>query len=183
MPEDLALRQAVSLLGELVLKDGLSNTFRSKAAELTATFEADEVLEVRHLFHAPPPEPESFDVSQHGLGGWLSACQFAAFELVFNLGADALPLLRELAWGEYDWTQGNAIELLIRLAAKGVEREEILQEIRTNYPDIRYEAQIYALQPLLAAYGQDPQATEVIDALRARCLAFDETCRELFGQV
>jgi hypothetical protein len=48
----------------------------------------------------------------------------AAFEILYNLGEAALPLLRKIAFGEYDWTQGNAIEILRRWAAEGVDREQ-----------------------------------------------------------
>lgn len=181
MEDDPTLSEAVARLAQVILREGLSTGFRTEAERLANRFETDEILEVRRLFHAPPREPLTYDIKEHGLGGWLSACQFASFELLFNCGEAALPLLRELAWGEYDWTQGNAIELLVRLAAKGTERDTIVREISANFPDIRIEAQLYAVGPLLAAAERDEALAEVVKTLRT-CSAFDEACREMIGE-
>src|SRR5262245_36480894 len=117
-------------------------------------------------FHSPPrTEPPGFGIEQRGLGGWLSAWQFAIFEMFFHFGAAALPVLRRVAFGEYDWTQGNAIEALVRLAAVGVEREQILAELRREFPGIRYEAQLYSVGPLLRHAARDPAVEAVVREL------------------
>jgi hypothetical protein len=94
-------------------------------------------------------------------------CQFQAFAILYNLGEAALLLLRKIAFGKYDWTQGNAIDILCRLAAEGVDRERTISELCRELPDMRYEAHLYALGLLLkqAANSNDKPdpiaATEV----------------------
>jgi hypothetical protein len=70
-----------------------------------------------------------------------------------------------VACGEYDWTQGNAIEVLCRLAADGVESEAILEEMRTLLPVARYEAVAYATGPLLNHARSEPKVARIVDAL------------------
>lgn len=109
--------------------------FRARAAAESRKLGSDDVEELATRFHAPPqPAPAGFGYEQRGLGGWLSAWQFAIFELYFQFGAAALPVLRRVAFGEYDWTQGNAIEVLVRLAAAGVERERTVADMRREFP-------------------------------------------------
>ena len=168
----------VTGLAELILDGGLSEDFRSKATLAAKTIGTEDIDDLQHLFHHPPPEPETYDVARHGLGGWLSACQFAAFELLYNIGEPALPFLRQIAWGPYDWTQGNAIEIMIRLAARGVAAGTIVDEVKWNFPDIRYEAQLYALEPLLPLLDTDDGLTRVVEELK-RCAAFAEIYTEL----
>jgi hypothetical protein len=67
-----------------------------------------------------------------------------------------------VAFGEYDWTQANATEVLCRLALKGVETERTAEDIADSLPDWRYEQQMRVCDPvaqlaarserLLAAY-------------------------------
>jgi hypothetical protein len=85
--------------------------------------------------------------------------------LFFHFGAAALPILRRVAFGDYDWTQGNAIEVLVRLAAVGVDREQIVAELRREFPRIRYEAQLYSVGPLLYHVDRDPAVAAVVREL------------------
>lgn len=172
------LHDIVTKLAEAILADGLSDKLRDNAKDASAKIGTDDFGELKRLFHNPPPEPEIYDVRKHGLGGWLSACQFAAFELIFHVGEPALPFIREIAWGPYDWTQGNAIELMIRFAAMGIKTDEIVKEIKWNFPDIRYEAQLYAIEPLLPRLKSDDGLRSVFDRLK-HCYAFDTVYTEL----
>jgi len=153
--DDDDIQDMIAELAELILQQGLSEKVREKAKDLSPKISLEDLIELKHLFHNPPREPKIYDVGTHGLGGWLSACQFAIFELIFNVGEAALPFLRQIAWGDYDWTQGNAIEIMIRFAAKGIKTDEIIEEIKTRYPDIRYEAQLYAIEPLIPLLAND----------------------------
>ncbi len=180
MTDDLSCQERVKRLAELLLRDGLSEAFRDRARELAADLESDDIQDLTWLLLRQPPEPEGYSTSQHGLGGWISACQFAVFELLYNIGEPALPAIRKIAWGEYDWTQGNAIELLIRFAADGIHSDEIVAEIKARFPDIRNEAQLYAVQPLLGRLESEPALAEVFRVLRS-CAAFDEAVEELSG--
>ena len=138
---------SISELAEHLLAGGSLDRFRDQAkAEFDALSLTDPAL-LESFLHDPPPESPHYDVATHGLGVWLSYCQFAVFELMYNVGEAGLPFLRKIAWGEYDWTQGNAIELMIRMAADGVATESIIAEIEIEFPNIRHEASIYAIQP------------------------------------
>ncbi|MFC3679462.1 hypothetical protein [Bacterioplanoides pacificum] len=152
---DSELDVVVRTLAEYLLSPSNLGEFRIKVKGLSKVISVENLSELKGMFNEPPKESELFSTEKHGLGGWLSVCQFAILELVYNLGPDALPFIREIAWGEYDWTQGNAIELLIRFAADGVEPEEIKNEIKQKFPRIRFEAQLYAIQPLLSEIEND----------------------------
>ena len=155
----------VSGLADVLLTQGLKPPFREEAKKAAATFSGNDLKIFRNLLKNLPEKSVIYDPKQHGLGGWISACQFAIFEIVYHIGEDALPLIREIAWGEYDWIQGNAIELLIRLASEGVQRNAIINEIKENYPQIRYEAQLYAIKPLINHLGSNQDLDQVFEQL------------------
>ena len=165
-------------LATILLKDGLTEQFKRGAATKAKSLKPADLRDLESMLYDPPKKPSTYDFEKHGLSGWLSACQFAIFELIYNLGDDALPIVRRIAWGEYDWTQGNAIELLIRFAADGIERKEIIEEIRRGFPNIRCEAQAYAIRPMLQELDTHPQLRKVFDELM--CVdAFQEIYSEL----
>src|SRR5262245_3020415 len=121
-----------------------ADQFSARAASVAQELGPAAIAELATRFHSPPrAEPPGFGIEQRGLSGWLSAWQFAIFELFFHFGPAALPVLRRVAFGEYDWTQGNAIEVLVRLAAVGVERGRILDELRRVVPVIRFYVQLF----------------------------------------
>lgn len=153
-------------------------TFRAAAAEAAANLDPTTIEPLSKRFHAPPDAPHGFGPEELGLGGWLSYWQFAIFEIYYNFGADAIPALRPIAYGEYDWTQGNAIEILCRLAADGVQTREIVDELKREFPNLRYEAQLYAVRPLLAQAENNPGLAKVIDELSA-LEEFQDTVAEL----
>jgi len=143
-----------------------AQAFRARAAAVALQLGPTAIDELRTRFHSPPrAEPPGFGPEQRGLGGWLSAWQFAIFELFFEFGSAALPVLRQVAFGEYDWTQGNAVEVLVRLAAKGIEREQIIAELRREFPRLRVEAQLYSVGPLLEHAARDPAVATVVRLL------------------
>ena len=174
----MGITDGVARLAALILDGGLSDEFRGQAVKLAASISEEDITDLERLFHDPPPEPDTYDFRKHGLGGWISACQFAAFELLYNLGEPALPFLRKVAWGPYDWTQGNAIEIMIRLAARGIATEAIVEDVKRRFPDIRYEAQLYALEPLMPLLDTDETLADLFDRLK-HCVAFAETYAEL----
>jgi hypothetical protein len=158
-----ALDTAVSSVAVLIDDADL---FRARAAAVARELGPSTVEELATRFHSPPrPEPPGFGYEQRGLGGWLSIWQFAIFELFFQFGAAALPVLRRVAFGEYDWTQGNAVEVLVRLAAAGVERERTVADLRREFPTFRYEATLYSVGPLLHHAARDPAVAAVVREL------------------
>jgi hypothetical protein len=97
-----------------------------------------------------------------GIGAWAAVCQEAIFEIWFHLGEAALRDLRYVAFGEYDWTQARATDVLCRLALNGIETKRTADDIADSLPDWRYEQVMRVCdpvarlavrsEPLLAAY-------------------------------
>lgn len=170
---------AISKLATDVLTGVKRREFQNLARELAAGIEQGDLAYLQSRFHSPPPEPPEYDHRKHGLGGWLSSCQFAIFELIYQLKSEAIPFLRGIAWGPYDWTQGNAIELLIRMAAEGIETEEIIGEIAANYPAIRYEAQLYTLEPLIPMARENRALNALLIRMRAEIPVLDQIAGEV----
>jgi hypothetical protein len=139
--------------------------FRSEAESVAKELKPADIDLIPDFLHDPPAMPTEFEETYGGLGAWLSVCQFACFEILFNVGEAAMPILRNVAFGEYDWTQGNAIEVLCRLAARGVEREEIISEFRHRMPAMRIEALEYAAGPLLQQAETDSRLDAFIHDL------------------
>jgi hypothetical protein len=159
------LNKIVRELAEYLLQPEKRDQFKSQAKALAKRVSISQLSDLKALFHTPPKESPLYSYKEHGLGGWLSSCQFAIFELIYNLGEESIPLVREIAWGEYDWTQGNAIELLIRFASEGIKTNEIVEEIKENYPKIRIEAQLYAIQPLIPQVKENQNLNNVFEKL------------------
>jgi hypothetical protein len=151
--------------------------FRQQARDAALAFGSACISDLAQFFHNPPTKPDALKDYYNGLGQWMSVCQFAAFEILYNLGESALPFLRKVAFGEYDWIQGNAIEILCRLAAEGIDRERTISELRRQLPDIRYEAQLYAAGPLLEQADTNAAIAEILQALDVG--EFQEALEEL----
>lgn len=149
------------------IAESLSNpqTFRERARKTADTLGSSDLDRLADLFHAESEPPDHLRGQFAGLGQWMAACQFAVFEVLYNMGSRSLPLLRRTAFGEYDWTQGNAIEVLCRLAAEGVQTDQILAEIEQHAPSIRDEALYYAAGPLKLAAAQNPSLQSIVPRL------------------
>ena len=156
----IEIENIVRELGEFLLFNNEIPEFKKLARERAEAITRDDIEILHALFHRAPESP-LYNPEVHGLGGWISRSQFAIFELIYNLKAEALPFLRKIAWGEYDWTQGNAIEILIRLASEGINRESIIKEIKKNFPEIRYEAQLYSVQPLIGELDSNKDLEDI----------------------
>src|SRR5262249_32951819 len=104
--------------------------FCERAQRVAAQFGADLPVRLKARFHKATDAPPGFEPQVRGLAGWLSAWQFAIFEVLYYVREPALPLVRDIAFGDYDWIQGNAIELLCRWAAEGVEKERTLSDLK-----------------------------------------------------
>jgi hypothetical protein len=118
------------------------------------------------LFHSEHSPPAEIADEFPGLGDWIAARQFAIFEMFYYFREAALPLLRRVAFGEYDWTQGNAIEVLCRFAAEGIDRERTMADLKSEMPGMRYEALLYAAGPLLQQAKDTPQLAAIVEELR-----------------
>lgn len=152
-------------------------SFEAKANEMAKELGSEAIELLPRFFHNPPVKPTELEGKFTGLSGWLSACQFAAFELLFQLGEEALPTIRNVAFGPYDWTQGNAIEVLIRFATENIQREQILAELNSEISNIQYEAIHYALAPLLFQAKTNPELFDTLNQIT------DEEFQEILQEV
>ena len=126
-----------------------TDEFRDRAGAAAAELGPATIDHLATLFHGEHSPPAELANQFQGLGAWMTARQFAIFEIFYHFGADALPVLQRVAYGEYDWTQGNAIEILCRLAADDIRGEQIIAGLVEHLPAMREEAHFYALGPLL----------------------------------
>ncbi|KAB7767411.1 hypothetical protein [Xanthomonas maliensis] len=139
--------------------------FRERAKKTAESLGSEDLERLEDLFHVGSEPPAHLKQQFRGLGQWMAACQFAVFEVLYNMGPKSLPLLRRTAFGEYDWTQGNAIEVLCRLAADGVESDQILAEIEEHATSMRDEALYYAAGPLKQAATQNSSLQAILPRL------------------
>jgi hypothetical protein len=152
--------------------------FRAQATTVANRFGANAIPELRHRFHQPTEAPPGFTAAERGLVVWLSYWQFAIFEILFQYREQALPMLREVAFGPYDWTQGNAIELMCRLAAEGIDRERTITDLKRAMPGMRDTALLYVAGPLLQQAESDP-ALAAIAAELGEVPEFEMAVQEL----
>ena len=68
--------------------------------------------------------------------------------------------------------------MLIRFAAAGVRRDEIMAELASKYPKVRFEAQLYAISPLIPKLEDDPQLRCAFDEL-LKIREFKEAIEEI----
>lgn len=158
---------------------GDRETFQKRARLVANELGPSSIASLETLYHSEhTPPTEALKAQFPGLGQWLSARQFAIFEIFYFLGANSLPALRRVAFGSYDWTQGNAIEILCRLAADGIDHQQIIQELLVQIPNMREEALLYAVGPLLEHSLNKPAITEVLNELCA-VKKFSDACISL----
>ncbi|AON55809.1 hypothetical protein [Herbaspirillum seropedicae] len=124
-----------------------------------------ELAGMEAQIHVESIPPKHLEEKFPGLGQWLTARHFAIFEILFFVGSPALPFLKKVAFGPYDWSQGNAIEILCRIAAQDANQHEIVSSLSMAAPTLRHEALMYALGPLKARASHDDAIRQVIDQL------------------
>jgi hypothetical protein len=141
--------------------------FERRAREAAARLSAPQIRNLPHYFyygenkHLKPAELQD---RFNGLGEWMSMCQAAIFEMFYHRPEVALPILNDIAFGEYDWTQIQATDILCRLARDGViDRERTLRKIVSAWPTWRDTAQDAAIFSLSLVI---PTIPEVIDLIK-----------------
>jgi len=158
-------------------KIGERPTFEAAAKDVAERFGSSAVSVLRHRLHKPTARPAEFEYPHAPLGAWLSAWQFALFEVCYHLRESALEFVREVAFGAYDWTQGNAIEVLCRWAAEGLDRERTVRDLHFEASRMRPEALDYAVGPLLSQAVGNRALRELIDELRS-IPEFEQACKD-----
>lgn len=153
MMDNTVIDRAIPHLAGLMFTspDKFFDQTKTVAAQLT---QKDLPL-LRNRLHTNLPVPENVDQSQLGLSGWLAACQYTIFEVIYHIGLPAVPMLKEIAFGEYDWIQANALDLLTRFYMDGKLPAEIIDEIDGHLAGMRYESHLYYAQHLIALRRKD----------------------------
>jgi hypothetical protein len=139
--------------------------FRSRAKTVATALPPTSIDHLASLFHLENSPPPALENAFPALGQWITARQFAIFEIFYCLGEPSIPTLKRVAFGDYDWTQGNAIEILCRLAADDVNREDIVEALIVHLASIREEAHCYALGPLLSQAEANHGLKKIIERL------------------
>jgi hypothetical protein len=104
------LNELISQLGFALLTK--NDSFESLAKESAVILTLHDLPRLHNKFHSPPPVHAGLNERTLGLSSWLAACQYAIFELIYNMGNKAEDFLRSIAFGEYDWP-GDITELKI----------------------------------------------------------------------
>ena len=123
-----------------------------------------------HGSATPPPELKS---EFPGYGDWMSARQFAIFEILYHFGEASLPLLRQVGFGQYDWTQANAIRILCRLGVNGFQREQISEEVAEAFPTWREETIYNSIHALSHLAKYSPSLLAQLDTFVKHLATYD----------
>jgi hypothetical protein len=121
---------------------------------------------LRSKFHQPPPVHPDIDEGGLGLGTWMAACQYAIFELIYNFDVPPLDFLRTIAFGEYDWTQATALEVICRLHIAGKIPKQIIDEIDDQLGGMRNETHLYFAKSLLLRMKRDERFGSIIQQIQ-----------------
>lgn len=136
--------------------------FRQRARELAQQLGEPAIEHLELMLHSDAAPPDEVKHQFPALGQWLAAKQFAVFEVFYHLPDAAYPVLRRVAFGVYDWTQANAIEVLLRLAADGYRTEEIVADVREAIPALRDTALLYTFGPLRNQAKSNPELSTLL---------------------
>ena len=139
--------------------------FQRRAAAAALVLGSNTIDTLVGLLRSEHTPPDALAPQFAGLGAWLTARQFAIFEVFYHFGAPAVPTLLSVIRGDYDWTQGNAIEILCRLYAKGAAPASAFELLKETIPSMREEALIYAAGPLHRLRQQDTTLSGVLEEL------------------
>jgi hypothetical protein len=142
-----------------------AEVFKDRARIAAEQLGPQSIRGLPRFFHNPPEEPSDVTGQFPGLGDWMAACQFAIFEILYHFREASLPLLRRVAFGPYDWTQANAIDILCRFGIEGIQRERIAQELAEDFPNWRYEAITYSIESLAKFAAFAPPVMQVLEDL------------------
>ena len=160
---ELNLDLIISELGGTLLTDGKSfeDDAKKKAAQLTGS-NIDYLIS---KLHNPPVVDSRINEQQLGLGQWMAVCQYFIFELIYNVEPQPLELLKRFAFGEYDWTQATALEVICRMYINGKISYNIVEEIDKNLGSMRYETHLYFAQGMLARANKEDRFGDILNKI------------------
>ncbi|MFK7923099.1 MAG: hypothetical protein AB8H47_14140 [Bacteroidia bacterium] len=125
--------------------------FSAAAQRVASQFAFIQVERLTLYFHDPPATPEALKetlVKYGQLGVWMNVCQNAIFEVLYQYKEEAIPTLNGIMFGEYDWTQYKAIDVLCKFANEGIRADGIISDIGKNLSRFRYETVFAAIDSL-----------------------------------
>jgi hypothetical protein len=154
------LAQKIRWVAEAI---GQPDVFVERAKQVASELGPGSIPQLAKQFHAEHSPPPELAAQFSRLGQWIAARQRAIFEIFFFFGESAIPVLRRVAFGKYDWTQGNAVEVLCRLAAEGINTDATVAEIRAALPKMRSEALLYGFGPLLRRAALDANLAQLLN--------------------
>src|ERR1044072_980098 len=154
------LDHLIANLGKTLLAN--AESFEGLAKQETNNIGVNDLVYLRYKLHHPPPVHPDINENELGLGSWLATCQYAIFELIYLLDLRAIDLLKSIAFGEYDWTQATALEVLCRIYADGKIPVETIHEIDSRLGNMRYETHLYFAQGLIYRRERDQRFDQII---------------------
>jgi hypothetical protein len=141
-------------------------SFESLAKQQTGNLSIDDLPYLLDKLHNSPPVHPDIKKEELQLGEWMAICQYAIFELIYQFDIKALPTLKAIAFGEYDWTQATALEVLCRLYADGKLAADIISEIDLRLNGMRHETYLYFTRSLLKRREHDQRFAEIITQIK-----------------
>jgi len=177
MMKEADINTMISSLAALLLKD--RRAFEQAAKRDSALLSLSDLSCLKSRFHDAPKVPSGVDEGQLGLGQWMAVCQYVIFELLYHVQELSLPLVKEVAFGAYDWTQATALEVLCRWHVDGTLPKSIITEINRKIGDMRYETHLYFGRSLLLRKKDDHRFGDIL--LEIENESFQEAVKELSG--
>ena len=158
------LDHLIANLGEVLITN--ENSFEDCAIQGSNGLSIEDLPYMLGKLHNPPSVPPGINKEELGLGGWLAICQYVIFELIYQLGVNALPTLKSFAFGEYDWTQVTALEVICRLHLDGKLPADIISEIDYQLGGMKYETHLYFARNLLVRRERDQRFNDIIKQIK-----------------
>lgn len=136
--------------------------FHIEAKAAASSLTVDEMrIALENIASPTKPYPAAFDGS---ISAFMVGWQLAIIEIADHFDGMLVPELKAIAFGEYDWPQAQAIALLVRLAARGIQTEELVADIRRAIPTLeRIESFDSAVEMLLARAEDDPALAKMLE--------------------
>ncbi|MGF6906698.1 hypothetical protein [Fusobacterium sp. PH5-44] len=141
------------------------NKFENLSKEKASDISVSDLPYLKSKLHDPPELTLNLKNFKLGLGEWLAMCQYAIFELLYNTYDYSLPIIKDIAFGPYDWTQATALEVLCRLYVNGKISESILIDINKKLSDMQYETHLYFSRALLLRVETDKKYEDILKKL------------------
>jgi len=158
--ENINIDDLVSSLALLLRND--QEAFEKLAQENVKDLKIGDLSYLKNKLHEPPELHEELKNVKMVLGEWLAMCQYAVFELLYNCYEYSLPIIKEIAYGPYNWTQATALEVLCRLNVEGKISDSILDEIKEKLDSMRYETHLYFSRALLLRAEVDKKYDDIL---------------------